>query len=198
MKRYLIMVVLSMILISTGKGFAQTTAQPVVTNPVVTPPPCETKSYFVDSCPHDHGFQFEFYGSVDYALITLGTGGGVGFGIPVAPNGFIGTLNDSVYVYINIFSAYYPFWVVDLVSLAVSASMRWYFHLSEDWSVFGDIAMGYEYYYWSDETWDATISAHNFYYALTVGALYHFNDLLALHLSTGYPKGLSVGLTFEF
>jgi hypothetical protein len=102
---------------------------------------------------------------------------GVIYGFPVAPQGFISTLNEAFYIEAGIILGVFfdPsfFWMAPVVG------PRWSFYLTEQWAVFGALRLGWGFEF--DDRLD-----HNFFYAdVTVGAHWHFSELFALRLETG-------------
>jgi hypothetical protein len=118
---------------------------------------------------------------------------GVFFAYPVAPQGFISTLNDAFYVEGGaLLGAFFDptfFW------LAPQAGVRWVFYLTREWAVFGAVRLG-----WAFE-FDDRIDDYTFFYAsASVGAHWHFSDAVALRLETGggvFGYHIMAGISFQ-
>ncbi len=120
---------------------------------------------------------------LDLVVSTYVAGGYVGFvpgllyGFPVAPQGFISSLNDAFYIEAGLFlGAFFDptfFWMTPV------AGVRWCFYLTKEWAVFAAVRLG-----WSFE-FDDEIKRGGFYADGTIGAHWHFSDTFALRLETG-------------
>lgn len=81
--------------------------------------------------------------------LPFGFGAGMRFGIPVAPNGFIGSINDAVFVEPGFQFVYWSDFDQDRLGFQVPVLMRWDFFLTPDWTVFG--AVGPVFGFWIDD-----------------------------------------------
>jgi hypothetical protein len=118
---------------------------------------------------------------------------GVFFAYPVAPQGFISSLNDSFYVeggvLIGAFFEPTFFW------FAPQAGVRWCFYLTQEWAVFAALRFG-----WGIEFEDDVRGYTWPYLSASVGAHWHFSDSMALRLETGggiYGYHLMAGISFQ-
>lgn len=126
-----------------------------------------------------------------YALIGLQYGAKGAY--RVVPKGFISALNDSVSVDLGLFQGS---WLA-LEETYATASMRWDFHVSRRWTVFGApglYARKTTVKAWDDEITTTTSSS----IAFQAGGFLHFTDALAMRLEwdTG-DAALRVGGTLK-
>lgn len=113
-----------------------------------------------------------------YAGPRFGFIPGIIYGGPVAPQGFISSLNEAFYIEAGILlGAFFDdgafFWLTPL------AGVRWSFYLTQQWAVFGAVRLG-----WSFD-FDDRIRHSGFYGEGTIGAHWHFSESFALRLETG-------------
>jgi hypothetical protein len=129
--------------------------------------------------PESRPMQLDFVLDL-HARSFFGIFPGVFFAFPVAPTGFISSLNDAFYIEGGIVAGVWfaPtfFWMVP------QAGVRWVFYLTQEWAVFGALRAGA-----GIEFSDDVRSRHYTYpyVALSVGAHWHFSETLALRLETG-------------
>lgn len=79
--------------------------------------------------------------------LPFGFGFGMRFGIPIAHDGFIGSINDAVFIEPG---AQFIFWTDfnhDRLGIQVPVLMRWDFFLTRDWTVFGSVGPVFGFYF---------------------------------------------------
>ncbi len=133
--------------------------------------------------------------------------GGPGFGFPlsvggrfyqpIAHNGFIHDVNDSVGIefgadFISIFSSSYG----GLIALPVEG--MWQFHLTKDFSAYAKLGIAFEIGFGSGYRFGGYSTAAYFTANAIagVGIMYKVSDVLVLRAEAGYP-GIKVGLGFN-
>jgi len=136
-------------------------------------------------------------------IYGIGIGGKFGFEIPVAKNGFIPKLNDSVSIEPSLSMAYTSWYGLDSSHGALflpAVSGLWNFHLKPDLRVYGAVNVGVNIY---SIKWDGLYNdngRHSYfrpYVELAGGVFWKFNDRMALRGELGWygPRG---GISFFF
>ena len=124
-------------------------------------------------------------------------GAGLWYAIPVAPHGFIKRLNDSVDIEFGalVVSQDHGHGYGYTTHLLPLGGMRWQFHLTRRWDVFGTAKVGFA---WYPHDHDDHLHDHRFEprAGLSTGAYWHIREDLFLRLEAGYPTGLQVGISF--
>ena len=117
------------------------------------------------------------------------------YAVPVLPDGFIGSVNDSLDVefgaLVAMFRAAYFGNGATLTQYAVvpSGGVRWNFHLTRDWTPFASAKVGAVF----------GLKGYNpdwFSFGVSLGTFFRIRDDMLLRLELGFPSGLAVGLTF--
>ena len=118
---------------------------------------------------------------------------GVFFAYPIVPTGFISALNDSFYLEGGILLG--AFFNPTFFWFAPQIGVRWNFYLTQEWAVFAALRLG-----WGFE-FDDRIDNYTWPYAsLTVGAHWHFSEVVALRLETGggvFGYHFLAGISFQ-
>jgi hypothetical protein len=71
--------------------------------------------------------------------VPFGFGAGMRFGIPLVQEGFIGSINDAIFLEPGFQFVYWSDFDHHQIGFQVPVLMRWDFFLSTDWTVFGSI-----------------------------------------------------------
>lgn len=213
MKRVQGLLVVSVLLVLCNRSAAQgllpaettTAAQPVA------PPPPPPPAYVAPApaVPSDGGIRDSSAKQRPYTLSALayvpwwyGLGIGIkaGFEIPVAPDGFIPSLNDSVSVEPS-FSFAYTRWNtyagVDLNALRYTPAISalWSFHFSPRFRAYGALNLGYTIVTYTGEYADFYGDDGSYFYGeLSAGLFYNIAERVALRAELGW-QGLRGGLS---
>ncbi len=151
----------------------------------------------------------------DFSLLLFlpfpfGFGGGARVGIPVAHDGFIGGVNDAVFVEPGFQFLIWSGFDQSIVGVQVPVLMRWDFFLTRDWTVFGSVGPVFGFYFddrgggrggnfkvHGDGIFSPGGAPGFFGITLGGGAFYNFapGSALRLDASTGM---LGVGLVWKF
>lgn len=126
----------------------------------------------------------------------FGAGAGVRYMIPIVPNGFIPTLNDSFELEFG-----GDFWAslwsptITYYGLTIPAEALWTFHLVPAVSVYGKLALGFNLYFSSAGPLPSSFIP--LYFNLGPGVLWHVGQGIDLRAELGYG-GARIGLGFKF
>jgi hypothetical protein len=167
--------------------------------------PARAQSTIHDRSDHDRPADLSLLLGVP---IPFGFGAGMRFGIPVAPNGFIGSINDAVFVEPGFQFVFWSDFDRSQVGFEIPILMRWDFFLTRAWTVFGSV--GPVFGIWFDraggghgnfevkgkEIFRPGEAPGFFGVSFGGGALYNFSPDTALRLdaSTGM---IAVGILFR-
>lgn len=116
--------------------------------------------------------------------------GALWYATPVAADGFIPAVNDSVDIEFGLAVAGY-FDGPDHGALIPAVGGRWNFHVTHDWTPFVTLKLAARF----------GLGPYNpdwFDLGLSLGSLLRLHDTVSLRLEVGYPTGLAVGLSFPF
>jgi len=153
--------------------------------------------------PHTGGrpFQLDIHGG--FTWWGYGAATGVRFGIPLVDNGFIGSLNNAVYL--NFGADFYWIrwrerpgnnWDYN-VGFGFPVTLHWEFYFNETWSAFAEIgAQFFLHPQWlngGDFDWREPGA----WFVWTVGGTWHINQNFGLTVRIGSPY-VAFGLTFQF
>lgn len=131
---------------------------------------------------------------VSLGLLYSGLGVAAWYALPVAEDGLIEALNDSLDVefggLFGLFSS--GFWDGSLSSYGLSASggVRWNFFLTDAWTTFATLKLAFNFGF-------SGYAPALVYPGLSLGALWRLGRVTLLRLELGHPFGLSVGLSFD-
>lgn len=117
---------------------------------------------------------------------------GVLYGLPIAPDGLISSLNDSLYLEFGSFLRTMFGSLGPHVSLIPVVGARWNFHLTPDWTVFSALRMGPAFAL-------TDFAVGGLYIDGSLGARWHASDTLDLRLETfggRFGGGILVGAGF--
>jgi hypothetical protein len=144
-------------------------------------------------------FQLDIHGGLLWYGFGLDTG--VRFGIPIMHNGFIGSIDNAVYINFG-FELYYADDLSDPanrhynVGFGVPVMLHWEFYFNDTWSAFAEL--GFQVYFppWFVEGHPYAVDAGAWVIGM-VGGTVHFNEVVGLTLRIGNPY-TSFGLTLQF
>jgi len=139
----------------------------------------------------------EFHGG--FSWYGTGIAGGARIGIPIVDNGFIGPLNNSVYITIGadlyLLSDIAYFNNRGGVGIGIPVSMQWNFYFTDDWSAFGEA--GINPYFDSYTFRGNGLYPGGSWLVSAIGGRYHFSEDMALIGRVGSPyASIGVELTF--
>ncbi len=166
-----------------------------------------------DSSSHARHSRLDFTGQIHPgAIFVLGLGGQVY--LPIVPDGFIGSLNDTFGLEFGALWEYFSDsdtfgnneWEQTWMGITPLGGVRWDFHLTRLVTVFSMVKLGYQigfnkkFLVNGDEvesnTTLSTLSAiSSFAINAGVGAYFHFSPNFALRVETGYRSLLAVGVS---
>jgi hypothetical protein len=137
----------------------------------------------------------EFHGGFSY--YGVGLIGGLRYGIPIVDNGFIGPLNNSVYI--NFGADFYLLGNVPGlggggVGVGVPVTLQWNFYFTDEWSAYGEAGLNA---YFDTYTFDGQgLLFGGTWVAAAVGGRYHFSENAALIGRLGSPYA-SIGVELK-
>jgi hypothetical protein len=129
----------------------------------------------------------------------FGIGGKAGVELPIAPNGFISSINDSVSLEPSFSVAYVDYGIlsssVGTIHLVPALAGIWSFHLSQDFRVYGAIALGYSIVSHTGGTngYYDNFGFNYFYAEFNAGIGYALSSAFALRAELGW-HGLRGGI----
>ncbi|MEZ4319952.1 MAG: hypothetical protein R3F61_20745 [Myxococcota bacterium] len=131
----------------------------------------------------------EFHGGFTY--YGNGLAAGLRYGIPIVDNGFIGPINNSVYITFGadfyLLSRIYAFNGTNRggVGFGIPIVLQWNFYFTDDWSAFGEVGVNP---YFDSYTFQGNGVYFGGAWAIAaVGGRYHLSDSLALIGRAGSP-----------
>jgi hypothetical protein len=136
----------------------------------------------------------------------IGFGAGLRVGIPVAPNGFIGSINDAVFFEPGVQFIYWTDGHDDRAGALIPLLLRWDFFVSRAWTIFGSAGVAFGFFTDDEERFRVRNARHVFLpgtrpgffqVALGGGALVNFSPSTSLRLDASTHM-LAVGVTFRF
>jgi len=148
-------------------------------------------------------FQLDVHGGLSWYGLGLDTG--VRFGIPIVHNGFIDSIDNSVYINFG-FELYYADEGWDgankhyYVGFGIPVMLHWEFYFNDTWSVFAEL--GFQVYF-PPAFVHGEAGRGNYYVEAggwvigMVGGTLHFNEVIGLTLRVGNPY-VAFGVTFQF
>jgi len=155
--------------------------------------------------PHTGSRPFQLDLHAGFTWHGVGAASGVRFGIPLMENGFIGTLNNAVYL--NFGADFY--WVQwrdrgrgngwDYNwGMGFPVTLHWEFYFSESWSAFAEIgAQFYVHPEWLHGNGRFEVRQWGQWFIAAVGGSWHITPNFALTVRVGNPY-VAAGLTFQF
>ena len=168
--------------------------------PAPTASPGAGESYFKTPFRGRRPFQLDVHAGV--AWYGFGLASGARFGIPIVQNGFIGQINNAIYInfgadvyWVNDWDPWYG-WRYS-VGLGFPVTFHWEFYFTPRWTAFGEAGVnvfltpsvlrgdGYRLSYWAD------------WIIFQVGGRFMINKHVALTLRVGSPY-TAFGVSFFF
>lgn len=154
-------------------------------------------------------FQLEFHGG--FTWYGYGFAGGARFGIPIVHNGFIGTLDNAIYLNFGVDAYFVRFYgrcgaggCFDqyAFALGIPVALHWEFYFSDNWSAFAEI--GFQFFLppslWNYGDWEYGGPNGGWigqWIIAGVGGSFHISDAFALTARLGNPY-ISFGVEFLF
>jgi hypothetical protein len=200
-----LVLVLSASLLVSDMASAQDTASPVYASPAPQPvyaaPPARAEGApgtIKDRSVHDRPISLSAQGYIPW-IYGIGIGVRLGVEIPVAKDGFIPSINDSVSVEPNFYFAYsnyYGWSDSNLVQFTPAASGLWNFHLKPALTVYGMVTLGVTIRHWTG-AWRGTDANDGVFFGeLAGGVKWKFADRIALRAELGW-YGPRCGVSFD-
>lgn len=119
---------------------------------------------------------------------------GARFGIPLVQNGFVDSIDNSVYINFggDLYNTYSNALNRRGFAIGVPVAMQWNFNFTDEWSAFGEAGVNI---FIGPAFFDGNTAGFvNGSWVITaVGGRYHLNESTALHLRAGWPY-LSFGI----
>lgn len=128
---------------------------------------------------------------------AYGTGVALGarFGVPVLDNGFVNTIDNSVYINFgaDLYNTYSRRLDRRGIGIGVPIAMQWNFNFTEDWSAFGEVGINL---FAGPSTFDGDFLVDANWLITAIGGRYHFDESIAFQLRIGTPY-TSVGVSIR-
>lgn len=173
--------------------------------------PAQAESFLVDSTTHTRAPTVDVFLPLDGLLFGSYTHYGLGawYGHPIAPDGFIGALNDAFYIEagaaIERYSWSYGWGTKCDVSwwrVSPMGGIRWDFHITPKFTAFLNAKLGYGIGLGENVdcggvkvTTASSTSYSEFKYIGSVGGYYKFSDTWALRFDLGNFDAIGIGTT---
>ncbi len=152
---------------------------------------------------HPYGGKRPYQLDVHAGFVWVGKGlaSGVRFGIPIIHNGFIKTINNSIYI--NFGADLYFLDALDKkkstaygIAIGIPVTMHWEFYFTPRWSAFGEVGPNIFLHsgVFDGHGWDWSPSH---WFIASAGGRYFINRTLTLTLRLGSPYS-SFGVSFLF
>lgn len=131
-----------------------------------------------------------------FTPLGRGLAAGGRFGIPLVDNGFIGPINNSVYLNVGA-----DFYLVSRVfglnrggiGIGVPVAMQWNFYFSDQWSAYGEVGLNF---YIDQNFFEGNGILFNTNWLVSaIGGRYHFSESMSLVGRVGSPYA-SIGIEF--
>lgn len=131
-----------------------------------------------------------------FAYVGSGLAAGARFGIPIVHNGFIKSINNSIYINFGADLYFIEYGHSHSVGLGIPINLHWEFYFTPKWSAFGEVGPNIfihpgifkgHGWAWSGKHW----------FSVAAGGRYFLNDSMALTLRVGNPY-TSFGVSFFF
>jgi hypothetical protein len=144
-------------------------------------------------------FQLDVHAGFTWYGVGLATG--ARFGIPILNNGFIPTLNNSVYInfgfdfyYVRCGCRddnYYGF------GFGIPVALHWEFYFNENWSAFAEVGFQIFFHprYIDGQPYDPYDAGY--WFLVAVGGSFHVTDFFLITVRLGNPY-VAGGITFQF
>ncbi len=154
-----------------------------------------------DGSPHDRSQQISVFGFLPWAYGGIGFGVGGRFGLPLAKDGILPGINDSIELELGLDAWYgswgYGFGSFGYVGLAAPvAEVAWTFHITDRFDAYAKLGLGWHFdFYTSDISGYSGLSTNGLYFVGGAGINYKLADKMTLRGELGY-SGVRVGLGF--
>ena len=166
------------------------------------------QSFFGTPYAHEARFNLELHGIVNYSFWGEAFSPGVGlrFQIPLLRNGFVRSVNNSVYLGIGLDAFFYTSWYRDPStnfhgSLQVPIMLTWNFHLAPRFTLFLEAGVAPTFGFWNGyyDNCNANVGWCYLTPGAAIGGHVHFRapaSYPAFTFRVGFPTGLTLGITF--
>ncbi|MBN1205137.1 MAG: outer membrane beta-barrel protein [Myxococcaceae bacterium] len=153
-----------------------------------------------DTGPQERSPMLSFFGIVPW-WYGFGIGAGARYEMPIVPEGFIPTLNDSFELELG-GDVWYADWGYlgtgySYTGLAIPVEGRWTFHFTPKLAAYGKLGLGWHFIFWGDSVTGSSFSGGGLYWNSATGVLYKLGDSFWLRGELGYT-GLKLGAGFKF
>jgi hypothetical protein len=151
--------------------------------------------------PHTRSSMLSLFGLLPWGYIS-GIGLAARYTLPVAHDGFIDSINDSVELEFggDVWFGGRSFGTLrySYTGLAIPVEGRWTFHLNPKLDLYGKLSLGWYFNFWSSNVEGLEgLSYGGLYWNTGVGVLYQLSDALWLRGELG-ATGLKAGVGFSF
>ena len=165
----------------------------------------QAQSIIRDNDAHPH-FEIEPHGVIGFGFLggyaNYGFGGGIRFGIPIVPSGFLSRANDSFALSLGADLLFLPYYggYQTVGEVIGHADVQWNFFLTGKWSVFAELGVAPRFYF--GNAYCGVVGCGNGWFGdwidFAAGARYHFHGdaqfpTLTMRLGTA---GFTIGVSF--
>jgi hypothetical protein len=156
--------------------------------------------HLFDTGPHERSSMLSVFGIVPW-WYGFGIGAGARYGLPIAPEGIVSTINDSVELEFG-GDIWYGSWGYLGVSahytgIDIPAEGRWTFYLTPELAAYAKVGLGFSLRFWGSNAVGSGFSGGGLSWNTATGILYQARDSLWLRGEVGYT-GLKLGVGWAF
>jgi hypothetical protein len=153
-----------------------------------------------DTGPHERSAKLSLFGIIPW-WYGFGIGAGARYELPLGPEGFIPTLNDSFELEFG-GDVWYGRWSYagfgySYTGIAVPVEGRWTFHFSSKLAAYAKLGLGWYFNFWSGDIGETGFSGSGLYWNTATGVIYQLSDSFWLRGELGYT-GLKLGVSLKF
>lgn len=130
-------------------------------------------------------------------FLGFGIGVGARYTLPIVNEGFIPALNDSVELEFGGDASMGGWAGYSYTTFTPAAEARWTFHITDQFSAYGKLGLGWTFAFANDSTFGSTYGVGWLYWMAGPGVLYKLNDSIALRAEIS-NYGLRAGVGFAF
>lgn len=161
------------------------------------------QSILRDRSQHSRPVDLSILGGIPY---PFGFGAGIRVGLPIVPNGFIGSINDGVFLEPGVQFVYWDDFHDTRTGVMVPILLRWDFFLTRVWTLFGTAGVVFGFFTDDRDRFEVKRARDVFFpgsrpgffqVALGGGAMINFNAKTSLRLDASTHM-LAVGVVFRF
>jgi hypothetical protein len=170
--------------------------EPASDNPFVTGQP----GGIYDTAPQERSAKLSLFLIIPW-WYGFGIGAGGRYELPLVPEGFVPTLNDSFELEFG-GDVWYGSWSYlgggySYTGLGIPVEGRWTFHFSPKLAAYAKLGLGWYFHFWSGDVNGSAFSGSGLYWNTATGAIYQISDSFWLRGELGYT-GLKMGVSLKF